>query len=214
MSAVSKPDEYAAVPMRNDLTLISQWIEPDSRVLDLGCGDGTLLAYLQDQRNVTGYGLEIDDRHMVQCVAAGINVIQTDLDEGLADFESGSFDYVIMTQTLQAVRTPERLVREMLRVGREGIVTFPNFGHWLPRAQLALRGRMPVSKALPNEWYDTPNIHLCTVKDFERLCEANGIEVLRRAVVDVAHQEGPVMRLLPNLLGEIAIYRLCRRKPQ
>nr|VFJ73175.1 MAG: methionine biosynthesis protein MetW [Candidatus Kentron sp. FW] len=198
------------MPLRSDLAIISQWIVPGSRILDLGCGDGALLAYLRDNFSVKGYGLEIDDGHIAHCVAAGLNVIQGNLDEGLPDFDANSFDYVIMTQTLQAVRSPERLVREMLRVGREGIVTFPNFGHWSARIQIALQGKMPVSEALPCQWYDTPNIHLCTVKDFERLCKENDIRILQRTVVDVAHNENLFMQLFPNIFGEIAIYRLCK----
>jgi methionine biosynthesis protein MetW len=197
--------------LRSDLALISEWIRPGSWVLDLGCGNCALLVYLREQRQVRGYGLEIANEHIAHCLAAGVNVIQTDLDAGLADFAFCCFDYVIMTQTLQAVRKPAELLMEMLRVGKEGIVTFPNFGHWHLRVQLLLRGRMPVSRALSHEWYDTPNIHLCTLKDFEALCAEYGIEILQRAVVDIGHQEIPAMRLLPNLLGEVAIYRLRRR---
>lgn len=194
--------------LRSDLALISRWIREGSRVLDLGCGDGSLLVYLRDNRGVSGYGLEIDDHHIVQCMGAGVNVIQTDLDAGLHEFGTGQFDYVIMTQTLQAVRFPDRVLLEMLRIGREGIVTFPNFAHWKLRLHLALRGVMPVTRALPHQWYNTPNIHLCTLTDFERLCHDRGIEVLQRAVVDIEHQEVPLMRVFPNLLGELAIYRL------
>ncbi|MBT8420436.1 MAG: methionine biosynthesis protein MetW [Gammaproteobacteria bacterium] len=194
--------------LRKDLAIISQWITPGSRVLDLGCGDGTLLIHLQNQSSVEGYGVEIDNRHIIQCVASGLNAVQGNLDEGLPNFDANSFDYVIMTQTLQAVRSPERLVLEMLRVGREGIVTFPNFGHWSARIQIALQGKMPISKALPYQWYDTQNIHLCTVKDFEQLCRQNMIHILQRTVVDVAHNEDLFTRLFPNLFGEIAIYRL------
>lgn len=197
--------------LRPDLDIISEWIAPESRVLDLGCGDGALLRHLRDTRRVTGYGLEIDDENIVKCVASGINVIQTDLNAGLAGFfDDNSFDYVIMTQTLQAVRYPVRLLDEMLRVGREGIVTFPNFGHWVCRAQLALGGHMPISRTLPNEWYDTPNIHLCTIKDFEALCRREHIHILQRTVVDHAHRFSLGARLLPNLLGEIALYRFRR----
>lgn len=197
--------------LRTDLDIISGWIKPGSRVLDLGCGDGALLAYLQDHRQVTGYGLEIDDANIVKCIQAGVNVIQTDLDAGLSDFRADTFDYVVMTETLQAIYYPHKLLDEMLRIGREGIVTFPNFGHLRTRIQLGLGGHMPISKFLPNEWYDTPNIHLCTVKDFERLCHQRGIHILQRTVVDHTHKTSLGMRLMPNLLGEIALYRFKRK---
>jgi len=197
--------------LRPDLDIISGWITPGSRVLDLGCGDGTLLAYLQDNRHVTGYGLEIDDENIVKCIQAGVNVIQTDLDVGLSDFRANTFDYVVMTQTLQAIYYPHKLLDEMLRIGREGIVTFPNFGHYQARIQIGFGGHMPISKSLPNEWYNTPNIHLCTVKDFERLCRKQGIHILQRTVVDHAHKASLGSRLLPNLLGEIALYRFRRK---
>ncbi len=197
--------------LRPDLAIISEWIQPGSRVLDLGCGDGMLLDHLRDSRNVDGYGLEIDPDNVVRCIQRGVNVIQSDLDAGLTDyFDDNSFDYVVMTQTIQAVHYPSRLLSEMLRVGREGIVTFPNFGHWSSRMQLALGGRMPHSRALPNEWYDTPNIHLCTLKDFEALCHRLEIDILQRNVVDTAHRSSLGMKLLPNLLGEIALYRFRR----
>jgi len=194
--------------LRPDLAILSEWIEPGSRVLDLGCGDGTLLDYLKHERNVDGYGLEIDPDNIVACIKRGVSVIQSDLDAGLTDyFDDNSFDYVVMTQTLQAMHYPSRLLREMLRVGRQGIVTFPNFGHWQSRIQLALSGHMPISRALPNQWYDTPNIHLCTLKDFEQLCSELDIEILQRNVVDTSHRSNIAMTLFPNLLGEIALYR-------
>ena len=196
--------------MRPDLELISDWVAPGSRMLDLGCGDGALLAHLASNRQVHGYGLEIDPANVERCIASGVNVLQYDLDRGLGDFRDASFDMVVMTETLQAVAHPNMLLEEMLRVGREGIVTFPNFGHWRCGLQLAM-GRMPMSRALPHTWYDTPNIHLCTVADFEVLCDSLGIEILQRTVVDQAHRSGLGLRLLPRLLGDICIYRLRRR---
>jgi methionine biosynthesis protein MetW len=198
--------------LRTDLALISEWIAEGSHVLDLGCGDGTLLAHLRDTCQVTGYGLEIDEDNIALCVQARVNVIQTDLNQGLSDFADDSFDYVVMTQALQSIRRPDLLLMEMLRVGREGIVTFPNFGHWRARVSLLFRGVMPTSRALPSEWYNTENIHLCTVRDFEKLCDTLDIEVLQRAAVDTTHRTSWSMRLVPNLFGEIALYRF-RSKP-
>ncbi len=195
---------------RPDLANIKKWIKPGSRVLDLGCGDGTLLAMLRDEMEVDGYGLEIEPENIIQCVRKGINVIQRDLDAGLSDFDEQTFDYVIMTQTLQAVHFPDQLLTEMLRVGHQGIVTFPNFGNWKNRLQLGFGGKMPVSRTLPAQWYDTLNIHLCTVKDFENLCHQHDIRILERMVVDHAHRTRPAIRFLPNLLGEIALFR-CQR---
>ena len=156
--------EQGVLSERSDFQAIAAWVRPDSTVLDLGCGDGVLLKYLRQTRNARGYGIDIDDANVLACVKNGVNVIQSDLERGLAGFDAGSFDCVILSQTLQAVRRTEEIVLDMLRVGREAIVTFPNFGHWSHRAQV-LRGRMPVSKNLPYQWYDTPNIHLCTVAD-------------------------------------------------
>jgi methionine biosynthesis protein MetW len=198
--------------LRPDLEIISQWIKPGSRVLDLGCGDGTLLRHLQETRQATGYGLDIDPPNITSSIKAGINVIQTDLNAGLSDFDGDSFDYVIMTQTLQAIQFPDKLLDEMLRVGHEGIVTFPNFGHWSTRLQLTMKGKMPVSRCLPNEWYNTPNIHLCTLKDFENLCDKKDIEVLQRSVVNHEHQATLASKIFPNLLGEIALYRFLRKQ--
>lgn len=194
--------------LRPDLAIIGEWIDSGARVLDLGCGDGTLLHHLQTTRRVCGYGLEIDPDNVASCIRAGVNVIQADLDEGLQAFETGSFDYVIMTQALQVVQRPDLLISEILRIGRQGIVTFPNFAHWRNRLHLGLKGLMPVSHAIPNPWYDTPNIHFCTVRDFERLCRDKGVRVLHRSMVDHSHRRNLGMRLLPNLLAEIAIYRL------
>ena len=195
--------------LRPELRTIADWIAPGSRVLDLGCGEGTLLAHLRQTRQVDGYGLEIDPAKIVRAIDNGINVIQSDLDVGLAEFTDNSFDYVVMTQTLQAVHYPDRLLEDMLRVGREGIITFPNFGHWRCRLQL-LGGHMPVTASLPHTWYNTPNIHLCTLRDFEELCAEKGFHILERTVADQAHRSTLTMRLWPNLLGEVALYRLRR----
>ena len=195
--------------MRADLEIIRDWINPGSSVLDLGCGDGSLLDNLSKVRNIEGVGLEIDIGNIARCIKRGVNVIQADLDRGLSDyFKRRCFDYVVMTQTLQAVHRPEKLLNEMLDIGREGIVTFPNMGYWKSRSQLFLKGTMPMTKALPANWFDTENIHLCTIKDFENLCRRGGIRILERIAVDHAHRGGFGTRVTPNLMGEIAVYRL------
>jgi len=186
---------------RADFAAIAQWVKPGARVLDLGCGDGSLFKYLRREREITGYGVEIDDTNVLACVNNGVSVIQRNLERGLADIEDHSFDYVILSQTLQAMKNGERLIREMLRVGLEGIVTFPNFGYWRNRMQV-LRGRMPVSETLPYEWFDTPNIHLCTIADFERFCDKRAIRIIERKVLT----GGTPVQSFPNLLGALAIY--------
>ncbi len=192
---------------RYDYQLISSWIPERSRVLDLGCGDGVLLAGLEATHGTFGYGIEIDDASLLASVKNGINVIQGDIETGLAWFGDNSFDFVILSQTLQAVRNAESVMREMLRVGREGIVSFPNFGYWKHRLDI-MRGHMPVSKTLPHAWWNTPNIHLCTVKDFEGLCDKVGAEILDERVL----HEGNTRTVLPNLLGSLGVFRF-RRKP-
>lgn len=196
--------------MRADLDIIQQWIPENSRVLDLGCGDGELLAWLNANKNVTGYGLEIDPDKINACLEKGVNVVEQNLDLGLGNFASNSFDVVVMTQALQVVHYPDRILQEMLRVGRTCIITFPNFGHWRCRWYLATRGRMPVSDFMPYTWYNTPNIHFCTFKDFEALCKEMQMQVLDRLAVDNQHRDHLGNRLLPNLLGEIGIYRVTR----
>jgi methionine biosynthesis protein MetW len=190
---------------RADFDAIAEWIRPGTRVLDLGCGDGVLLKYLKGARGVSGYGVEIDDAGVLACVTNGVNVIQSDLERGLSEFESGSFDYVVLSQTLQAMKNSERIIGDMLRVGREGIVTFPNFGYWRNRLQV-LGGHMPVSDNLPYQWHDTPNVHLCTISDFEDFCAARGVKILERTVLTNAKS----VKVLPNLLGALAVYRFRR----
>jgi len=191
---------------RFDFQLIASWIAPGSRVLDLGCGDGVLLAGLAATHGIAGYGVEIDDANVLASVKNGVNVVQRDLEEGLAIFEDNAFDFVILSQTLQAMRNVEGVLREMLRVGREGIVTFPNFGFWRHRLDV-LQGYMPVSRTLPHSWYDTPNIHLCTVKDFKDLCAKIGAQILDERVI----HEGRTVRVLPNLLGSLGVFRFRER---
>jgi methionine biosynthesis protein MetW len=197
------PLELAAA--RPDFAAIAAWIPQGASVLDLGCGDGSLLRYLKDTRKVRGYGVEISDANIVACIRNGVNVIQGDLESGLSGFESSAFDFVLLSQTLQATRHTEPLVREMLRVGREGIVSFPNFGYWRNRLNV-LRGNMPVSRELPYQWYDTPNVHLCTLHDFEDFCRDLNVTVLGRSVMT----GGSEVQVLPNLLGSTAVYRFKR----
>ena len=195
---------------RTDFAIIADWIKPGSSVLDLGCGDGTLMTFLQQQKQTRGYGIEIDDDDITASIRNGINVIHMDLNEGLSEFDEDSFDYVILSLTLQAMQSPELLLKEMMRVGTEGIVTFPNFGNWKSRLQLSLGGRMPVTKNLPHTWYNTPNIHLCTIKDFEDLCQSLGFRIIERRAVNHVHKSRLGLKLFPNLLGQIALYRFRR----
>ena len=189
--------------MTEDETIL-RWVGSGARVLDLGCGDGSLLNKLWEAKQAPGYGVEIDDAHVVQCLKNDVNVLQMDLEDGLATFGDRSFDYVILSETLQAIHNQEPLLKEMLRVGREAIVSFPNFGYWRARIQIAFAGHMPVSKELPYQWYDTPNVHHCTLVDFEALCEKLGCRILERVVLT----EGAQVQMLPNLLGALAIYRV------
>ena len=190
--------------MTTEAETIARWVNPGSRVLDLGCGDGTLLKHLWQTRQAPGYGVEIDDAKAIECLRNDVNVLQLDLEDGLAAFADRSFDYVILSETLQAIHAQEPLMKEMLRVGREAIVSFPNFGYWRARIQIALAGHMPVSKELPYQWYDTPNVHHCTLVDFEALCAKLNFKVLERLVLT----DGAPVSALPNLLGSLAVYRV------
>ncbi|MCB1947975.1 MAG: methionine biosynthesis protein MetW [Burkholderiales bacterium] len=195
----------ATTAWRPDFAAIANWIKPGTKILDLGCGDGSLLKYLHQERKIFGYGVEIDDKNVVGCLQNGINVIQNDLESGLSSFATDSFDYVILSQTLQAMKHTAGIIQEMLRVGREGIVSFPNFGYWKNRMQV-IRGHMPVSESLPYHWYDTPNIHLCTLGDFEALCHECNAKILECRVMNGDRQ----IELLPNLMGKLAFYRFER----
>ena len=202
---MSTHDHSTLTATRPDFAAIAAWIPPGASVLDLGCGDGSLLRYLQGTSKVQGYGVEISDDNIVACIQNQVNVIQGDLESGLSGFESNAFDYVILSQTLQATRHTEPLMQEMLRVGREGIVRFPNFGYWRNRMDI-LQGNMPVSEVLPYQWYDTPNVHLCTLIDFETFCHDNKMTILDRRVMTGDSE----IKLLPNLLGSTAVYRFKR----
>ncbi len=193
---------------------ITEWVTPNARVLDLGCGDGKLLKHLKETLNITGYGMEIDPVKNVKAIQAGLNVIQSNLNE--ADireyFDKDSFDFIIMTQALQVVRRPDLLLEQMLSTGKECIITFPNFGHWRNRTQLFFGGKMPQNEYLPNTWYDTPNIHLCTFKDFEDLCESKQIKIVSKSVVNQQNKTTFGMKLAPNWFGEVALYRIKRHE--
>lgn len=192
--------------LRTDLELIAGWIAPGAHVLDLGCGDGALLAHLRDAKGCRGYGVDIADDNVLAAVRNRVNVIQADLESGLRMFDDDQFDMVVLSQTLQAMRHAEDILREMARVGREGIVSFPNFGHWRHAVSL-LAGRMPVTPQIPYQWYDTPNIHLCTLKDFEILAAKVGLRITARAVL----ANGRQVTVLPSLRATLAVYRFETR---
>jgi methionine biosynthesis protein MetW len=190
---------------RRDLEVIARLVPPGSRVLDLGCGTGELLAYLRSTRQCTGYGVELDDANVLACVQRGVKVIQLNLEEGLKLFDDRSFDVVLQLETLQHLRNAEHMLRETARVGRFGIVSFPNFAHW-PNRMAIMRGRMPVTRALPYEWYDTPNIRVGTYKDFEVLARKNGLDILD----SFGLQRGQVRRRWPNLTASVAVFKFER----
>ncbi|WP_421846946.1 methionine biosynthesis protein MetW [Marinomonas sp.] len=196
--------------MRSDLEMIDEWVQPNIRVLDLACGPGELLHHLIQNKQVNGYGLEIGHEDLNTCIEKGIPVLEQNIDEGLQNFDDQSFDLVLMTHALQQFRRPDLLIDEMLRIGKECIITFPNFGHWRSRLHLALKGRMPVSDFLPYNWYDTPNIHFFTFQDFERLCREKDIKILRWAAVDGQLKDHWWIRSMPNLFSETAIFHISR----
>src|SRR3989440_2268361 len=197
--------------LRRDLRVIAEMIEPESRVLDIGCGDGALLAYLAREKGVDARGMELSQSGVNACVRHGLSVIQGDADHDLDAFPAGAFDVVVLSQTLQATHRPRRVVEELVRIGRRAIVSFPNFGFWRIRFGLLVTGRMPVSHCLANPWYETPNIHLCTIRDFVALCDELGVRVDRSVTLD---RHGQPYSLDPrgslaNLLAEQGIFVLC-----
>mgnify|MGYP000391787499 CR=1 FL=1 len=193
--------------MRSDFAAIAKWVEPGSQVLDVGCGDGRLLHHLKEAKQAHVYGVELADDKVLACTQKGLNVVQQDLEDGLALFEDQSFDKVILSQTLQTIHQTARILSEIARVGKECVVSFPNFGHWSHRSAVLL-GRMPVSKSLPYQWYDTPNVRVLTIADFEALAPAVGLELLDRVVF----HDGQSVEFLPNLRGSLAVYRARRAK--
>jgi methionine biosynthesis protein MetW len=203
MNAVTKK----VLANRSDWNIIAGWVQPGERVLDLGCGDGSLLKLLIEQRGARGYGVEIDAQGVLASIKNGINVVQADIDRGLAEFEDNAFEHVVLSRTLQTVKHTENTLREMLRVGREAVVSVPNFGYWKNR-QAVLNGRMPVSEDLPYQWYDTPNVRFFTLADFEALCEQLGIVIRTREVLDA---KGQPVHEEHNFLGSLGVYRIAKR---
>ena len=195
--------------MRVDFEVISSWVPKGARVLDLACGDGTLLHSLTHSRGVSGYGLENDPDSISRCIELGVNVIEKELVRDLDGFSDKAFDLVIMTQAIQVMKYPDIILEEMLRVGRECIVTFPNFGNIRARMHLVMRGRMPVTKKLTYQWYDTPNIHFCTVADFEALCREKGYRVINKSTLTEQTIDRQFKGIWPNLFAETAIYHLA-----
>ena len=198
---------------RVDLVLVAEMVERGVKVLDVGCGDGELLSLLSETRDVDGRGIELSREGVNRCVAKGLAVVQGDADTDLVNYPDDAFDYVILSQTLQATRQPRVVLEHMLRIGRHAIVSFPNFGHWRIRLQLLLNGAMPVTDNLPDSWYDSPNIHFCTIKDFRELCEVTGAEIEKSVALDAW---GRALRFNApwwtwNLLGEQGVFLLSRR---
>ncbi|BAQ15489.1 methionine biosynthesis protein MetW [Methyloceanibacter caenitepidi] len=210
-ASVNPPALRSADTARVDLLLIAEMIAPESRVLDIGCGDGTLLRILSEKHGVDGRGIELSQAGVNQCVARGLSVIQGDADTDLAYYPDMAFDYAILSRTIQATRNPRHVLEQLLRIGKRVVVSFPNFGHWRVRAQLMFGGHMPQTDTLPETWYNTPNIHLCTIKDFLALCEDMGAKVER---VVALNANGTKLVSMPlsaqNLFGEQAVFLLSR----
>lgn len=206
-AATQEPTFVRQLLGRSDYAIISELVERSSKVLDLGCGDGELLAWLVENKGVTARGVEISPARVQHCIMQGLSVYQGDIDAGLADYPDQCFDFVILSQTLQETHHPLRVLREMLRVGRRIIVAFPNFGHWSMRLSMLLTGRAPKTKLFPYEWYDSPNIHFLTVEDFEQLAVAENLEVERRIFLSADRR----VRLLPNLRAQVAVYLLKKK---
>ena len=194
--------------IREDLELINSWVKKNSKVLDLGCGDGSLLKMLKEQKNVTGYGIDYDISQIKLSLDNRINVMQLDLNDGLNDFKNDTFDYVVLAQSLQEIKNPEKLLKEMLRIGKEVIISFPNMGHWSSRLQLFIGGKMPVTSELPHAWHNTPNIHLCTIYDFENFCKENNFTISKSSITSRSFFDNIMIKALPNFFGRVALFRI------
>lgn len=192
------------------IDVIKNWIDKESQVLDLGCGDGKILNILTKELGVTALGVEINQENLNECINLGLNVIQQNIDEGLSNFSNKSFDVVIMSQTIQVLKEPKQALLEVTRIGKESIVTIPNFGHWATRLNFLLSGRMPVTGTLPNNWHDTENIHLCTIKDFEVLCSECGIDILEKRFFNGSGKEKGLTHIIPNAFAATAIYKISK----
>ena len=194
----------------NTLEVIRNWVKKDSDILDLGCGKGEILKYLSEKLNTSSLGIEIDQSNINNCIQSGLNVVQQNIDEGLDNFKDKSFDTVIMSQTIQVLKEPKKALLEVTRIGRESIVTIPNFGHWSTRINLLLSGKMPVTSSLPDKWHNTPNIHLCTISDFELLCEDCGINIIEKRFFSNAGNENFLTAFLPNIFASTAMYKISK----
>jgi len=192
----------------NNLNFINQWISPNSSVLDLGCGQGNLLEKLTSSHDIKGYGIEIGNQNIERCLEKGLNIIQQDIDEGLENIGTKSFDTVILSETIHVLKKPDQALKEITRIGKNSIVTIPNFAHWSSRISLLTKGRMPLSDSHPNSWYESENLHLCTLKDFEDLCNTLNIKILDRILISSLNRNSAYLNFLPNLLSYYAMYKL------
>ncbi len=212
MNVAPGPELHAPPLSRLDYLVVAGLIQPSAKVLDVGCGDGALLKLLEQTRGVDGRGIELSQKGVNECVARGLSVVQGDADTDLVDYPDDAFDYVILSQTLQATRRPREVIEQMLRIGRRAVVSFPNFGYWRTRSSLFVRGRMPVSRDLPHSWYDTPNIHFCTIRDFVTLCTELGATIEDPAALGGAGRRMP--QAAPwwfwNLFAQQAVFLLAR----